>query len=275
MSPRRFFAYLLLNIVISLGVTAAGIWVWSAYWAPRPTGVPLATAGIVVASTPTPAVAAPEASPSGETPGGATAQLPTTTALSTAAPTVMIYVVQSGDTLGAIAQRFDVSLEDLMAANGLTDPNTLQVGQSLLIPIGGIVPPPTPEPTAATPVLLPTNPADPPRPTATAASNIPLPRLVIREAQNPGQLATEVLLLGNTGGPVNLLGWTLRTETGEAYLFPNLVLFTDGAVYLHTAAGVDTVTDLYWSRTAALWASGATVLLSDPDGNLHARYTIP
>lgn len=45
-----------------------------------------------------------------------------------------IYIVQPGDTLTAIAQRFNVSITDLMAANALRDPNALAVGQRLLIP---------------------------------------------------------------------------------------------------------------------------------------------
>lgn len=45
------------------------------------------------------------------------------------------YVVQAGDTLGSIAEGFGISVEALMAANGLTDPNVLSVGQVLLIPV--------------------------------------------------------------------------------------------------------------------------------------------
>jgi len=44
------------------------------------------------------------------------------------------YVVQSGDTLGSIAARFSVSVEALMAANGLTDADMLYVGSTLNIP---------------------------------------------------------------------------------------------------------------------------------------------
>ncbi|MEW6242354.1 MAG: LysM peptidoglycan-binding domain-containing protein [Chloroflexota bacterium] len=44
------------------------------------------------------------------------------------------YVVQPGDTLGSIAFSRGVSLEALMQANGLTDPNLLEVGQTLVIP---------------------------------------------------------------------------------------------------------------------------------------------
>ncbi len=44
------------------------------------------------------------------------------------------YTVRSGDTLGRIAQRFKVELEDLMKLNGITNPNTIQIGQVLKIP---------------------------------------------------------------------------------------------------------------------------------------------
>ncbi len=44
------------------------------------------------------------------------------------------YVVQAGDTLGDIAQRYGISLQDLMTANNITDPNTLDVGMVLKVP---------------------------------------------------------------------------------------------------------------------------------------------
>ncbi len=48
-------------------------------------------------------------------------------------PTVT-HLVQQGDTLTSIAGRFDTSIEEIMAANGLVDPNQLRVGTTLLIP---------------------------------------------------------------------------------------------------------------------------------------------
>jgi len=45
-----------------------------------------------------------------------------------------IYIVQPGDTLSLIASRFNVDLEDLMAANDISDPNLLSAGQELVIP---------------------------------------------------------------------------------------------------------------------------------------------
>ena len=58
--------------------------------------------------------------------------LPTPTPLPI--PTSAIYRVQKGDTLRAIAIQFGVSMESIMELNKLDDPNTVMVGQYLLIP---------------------------------------------------------------------------------------------------------------------------------------------
>lgn len=44
------------------------------------------------------------------------------------------YVVAPGDTLGAIAARFGVTVDALVAANNITDPNLVRVGQVLVVP---------------------------------------------------------------------------------------------------------------------------------------------
>lgn len=45
------------------------------------------------------------------------------------------YVVQAGDTLGHIAQKYGISVSDLMQANNITDANVLEVGMILNVPI--------------------------------------------------------------------------------------------------------------------------------------------
>jgi LasA protease len=45
------------------------------------------------------------------------------------------YTVQAGDTLGQISQKYGVSIEALAQANQLTNPNILEVGQVLVIPL--------------------------------------------------------------------------------------------------------------------------------------------
>lgn len=44
------------------------------------------------------------------------------------------YTVQSGDTLFAIAQRFGVTVQAIVNANNMSNPNNLSVGQELIIP---------------------------------------------------------------------------------------------------------------------------------------------
>lgn len=84
----------------------------------------------------------PEANPEvSETPSAATAPEPQTTT----------YVIQAGDSLSQIARRFSVTLEAIMEANGITDPDSIREGQELVIPgrtssaeTPGIGGPPTP-----------------------------------------------------------------------------------------------------------------------------------
>ncbi len=45
------------------------------------------------------------------------------------------YVVQAGDSLGVIAEQYGVSAEAVAAANKLADPNQLEIGQVLTIPV--------------------------------------------------------------------------------------------------------------------------------------------
>ena len=90
-------------------------------------------------SSPT-ATPRPTARPS-PTPTAATTPTPTPSPTPTPAPTAVptpppttTYIVQEGDTLAAIAQRFGVTTRALQEANGIEDPNTIYVGQQLVIP---------------------------------------------------------------------------------------------------------------------------------------------
>ncbi len=63
----------------------------------------------------------------------------TTTTTTTVAPGDFLYVVQSGDTLGKIAERFSVTIAAIVERNGLPSADAIQAGQSLEIPEGLLV----------------------------------------------------------------------------------------------------------------------------------------
>jgi len=60
---------------------------------------------------------------------------PTPTAIIVVPPKApLIYTVQAGNSLGAIAESFGVSIEELAAENGIENYNLIVVGQELIIP---------------------------------------------------------------------------------------------------------------------------------------------
>ena len=68
-------------------------------------------------------------------------QPPAVTATTAAAPTEtptaggeQQYVVQAGDSLGAIAAQFGVTIDAIVQANSITDPNLIIPGETLIIP---------------------------------------------------------------------------------------------------------------------------------------------
>jgi len=109
------FIFLLLALLL---LTACGGQVITRV-TPTPTLTP------TVALTP-PATLRPTSTPAPYTPAP--------TATPTVTPTPIIYAIQRGDSLLAIAIKYDTSLQGLQEANGITDPRTLQVGQELVIP---------------------------------------------------------------------------------------------------------------------------------------------
>ena len=67
------------------------------------------------------------------------------------------YVVQPGDTLSKIAVQFGTTVQELAVLNGISNPNLIYAGQSLLIPgdATGGPPPTTPPPTTPPPTTPP------------------------------------------------------------------------------------------------------------------------
>jgi len=52
-------------------------------------------------------------------------------------PTPIIYIIQKGDTLNKVARNYGVSVQDIVALNNIYNPNSIPIGQELLIPTPG------------------------------------------------------------------------------------------------------------------------------------------
>ena len=116
------------------------------------------------------------------------------------------------------------------------------------------------------------------QPANTLAAPIPLNQVVIAidNVFGVGDLANEVVLIkSKSDASLSLTNWQLEDNAGNVYIFPELTLNKGGAVQVHTAAGVNSVIDLYWGRDAAVWQEGKTVILLDAQSIERARYTIP
>ena len=57
----------------------------------------------------------------------------TTATTATTTPGAQYYVVQSGDTLGSIAQKYNSAVADLMTLNPGIDPTALHIGQKIRV----------------------------------------------------------------------------------------------------------------------------------------------
>jgi len=254
MTPRRWALFIGINILVSAITALLVMNLWEAsHAAPHPivpTAVPTlnAIAQTQVAAT---ATAAPTLTPT--------------------LGTSQKYVVQSGDTLSAIASKFNVSVADLAAANKLTNLDVLSLGQELMIPGSPLTPTPTlvPIPTS-TRSPLPTIPIS-----GTASTALGQYFVTIREIKSPGTLAAEQVILTNLSGQVNMADWTMTDGEGNKFTFPNLTLLSNGEVTVHTGKGTNTPTDLYWGQTDSRWSKGKVAYLRDPAGKLIATYQVP
>lgn len=161
------------------------------------------------------------------------------------------YVVQAGDTLGAIAARFNTSVDALMAANGLDSPDLIFVGQTLRIVGPGAVQ------AAATPT------------TATVAGGDPtaVAPLAQTPTQPPAQPPTAAVVAEATRpAPVTVNGRTytayVETVIKEGQWFSYTCEFDSAWIVLKTFGfdvpleeqtkiiGLDTSIEPYYTETA-------------------------
>jgi LysM repeat protein len=241
---KRALIFLLINIILSAGTTLTVLLIWDAT---HPSTGNLPAGAALSQTTPLPAMVT---------------ESPAVT------PSVLMdeYVVREGDTLGQIADKYHVSVDTLLKANGLKDPNAISVGMAIYIPL--------------TPEVFPTNTPmvtnTPIGATPTLAPGAQAPGVVINSVIGVGDLTSERVYITRTGSGVLLVqGWKLADEDGNVFVFPDLALFEGGAVNIWTSSGATTVVDLYWGLSTAVWEAGETVTIYDAQGKVQATYTIP
>ena len=272
---KRFFYFVLLNIIIS----AITVIVVLQLWERDHPSLSADNTPVVIVVTTTQSVVLPlmtnNSSSDEIIPGDSGVPVAGTIQ---ATPEMFTYQVKEGDILGALAVQFNVSVADIMTVNGLTDPDSLYVGQIIFIPTAPLpthtlVPPTivasaTPRPSATS--------THGPTPTATPTPIRQEPQVKIESVIGVGILETERVELLRTGdGELLLAGWRLEDGMGNVYTFPNLTLYKGGAINLNTRTGQDTVVDLFWGLTSPIWISGKTVSLYDSQNGLRSSYTLP
>lgn len=276
---KRLFYIILLNVIISATTVVVILKMWERDHPP----VLADNTPIVIVVTPTKSVSLPLV---GTDTG---VNLITTvwagdemTGTLQATPTIemLTYRIKAGDTLGALAVEFNVGIEDILIANGLTDPDSIYVGQIIYIPTA-----PLPKPTStslpptivASPTIRPSATATRgPTPTITLTPVWQEPQMVVESVIGVGVLIDEHVTLKRTGdGELSLAGWRLEDGKGNKYTFPDLILYKGGTINVNTRSGEDTVLDLFWGLSHSIWSSGKTVYLYDSQNELRTSYTIP
>jgi LysM repeat protein len=205
--------------------------------------------------------AAIEATPTVDVIGQVDEQIPTVTPTKVPSPTPVTYTVQAGDTLLQIATEFGLSVDALMAANRLKDPNALSAGQLLILPID----------TATENSSQGTGTS---QSTPTETSDV-APSVVINAVEGAGDLEIESIRLLNSGGQVSMAGWALDDGEGNRFVFPAFTFYSTGAVDVHTRGGTNTSIDLFWGLSQPIWVSGKQVQLRDSNGGLQSTFQIP
>lgn len=223
--------FIILGLVLILGATGGFAAVGG-----RPTNTPIATSTTVATFTPAP------------------------TATETLAPTPtplppVDYTVKQGDTIGAIAVQFGVSMQSILDLNGLSPDTPLQISQIIKVPQP--TPTETPEPTATLEVAQLTAVA---RPTYVVKAgdtlggiakfyNVDYKALLeVNNITNADQLRAGQTLIIPVDRPQPTAGPTPTETPPPSYAAPRLLSPADGAAF--TAADQDVT--LQWATVEIL-----------------------
>ncbi len=270
---KRLFYYLIINVLVSACTVVAVLTIWQRYQPEIPL---LGDVNPLALITPlSPRALFPDYQSAVETVEPTNTPVPVADSQSGDQPAEtpmaeMTYTVETGDTLGAIAVKFSITVAEIIAANEIANPDALEVGQVLIIR--------RPLVTLSTHTALPAEEIETATPVPTSTT-VPLTgesRVIIDSVIGAGDLGSERAFLKRVGpGEISLTGWQLVAENGDVFNFPQLILFESGAVFIHTREGQTTAVALYWELDHAVWESGDTVVLIDDQGEIHTSYQIP
>jgi LysM repeat protein len=236
----------------------------------------------------------------GATPTATTQATPTPT--STPTGTTTTYVVQPGDTLTRIAQRFGTTVQAILAANPqITNPNLIYAGQVIEIPGGqAVTPTPTPTTTPVTPTPTPTSTPSGTTTTYVVQPGDTLTRIAQRfgttvqallaanpQITNPnliyagqvieipgGQAVTPTPTPSGTPTPQRI---SFATGATEATVSGNLPANGDVRYVLHAEAGQLLEVDVTAAHPVHLtiYGKNGIVIFDQPDGSPFFRGTLP
>ena len=274
---KRLFYYLIINVLVSACTVVTVLYLWQNYQSEIPF---LNNVNPLAMITPlSPKSLFPAYESQGETPEPTVVVVIATETPIQEEPAEtqmaeIAYAVETGDTLGAIAVKFNITVAEIMAANEIPNPDALEVGQVLIIRRPMVV--------ASTHTALPAEEFEaelegtPATPTNTPAPLTGESQVLIDSIIGVGDLASERVFLKRVGpGEISLTGWSLVAENGDTFTFPQLTLFENGAVFIHTREGQTTAVALYWELDHVVWSSGGSVVLIDDQGDVHTSYQIP
>jgi hypothetical protein len=203
----------------------------------------------------------------------------------------ILHTLADGEFPSLVAEQYGADLFEMLAVNGLNDDTSrfLQIGDVLIVPLegcpltpaqvlavtgleaGAVTEEATEEATAESTAES-TEGAEPTvQPTITLPPTAVNAQVQIVRVMGGGDITSEGVEIRNTGGVVDLTGWTLEDTEGNVFTFPEQRLFTNGLVTVYTRRGTNTPIALYWGRSAAAWGEpGDSVTLADADGDVQA-----
>jgi LysM repeat protein len=248
MQFKRLVYFLLINILVSTITTLIVLTIWDRS---HQTGssLPVISGPLVMIPTET------------------QANIPQVEVSDTPTVSLQAYQVSAGETLGEIALDFDMTVDQLLDLNGLTDPDSIGTGTTIFVPVQDPSESEGEGELAGSEIDGNTEESNPP------VSNDQVEIVAVFGAQD---LTSErVQIRGRGDMTLSLTGWRLLDDDGNVYIFPQITLFGSGAVDVYSTAGVDTVVALYWNSGKAVWETGETVTLTDDAGKIQATYIVP